>query len=283
MQSKNRRWLPHLEKEVLSSVHGSNICMYSIALEGWRRGLTLEIYRKKENEVCYILSSKKRTHHFNRSRGDLVTDEAVTICKNKHLTKEYLSNAGVPIPEGKRFKSDARFEDILNYVRLLGFPVVLKPTSGSMGKGVISNIQEEKSLKEAFLNMYNETNYYNDFIVEKFIPGEDYRIYVIDDKVVGAIKRIPANVTGDGVNTIEDLISMKNKQRKNNPFMAKSLIKMDQEVLQFISRAGYTPTSVLPKGETLYLRAKCNAAAGGDSIDATDILSPEIKKILNYS
>lgn len=278
MLREHSTWLPHVAKEVIASVPGSNICMYSIALEGWRRGLTLKVYQNKANEIGYLLASEKSVHHFNRSRGDLVTEEAVNICKNKHLTKEYLSKAGVPVPEGKIYRPDTHIEDILSYARLLKFPVVLKPTSGSMGKGVISNIQDEKSLKEALLYIRQEAKY-NDFIVEKYVPGEDYRVYVLGGQAIAAIKRIPANIIGDGVNTIRDLISIKNKERKKNPFMAKAPIAIDGEVLQFISRAGYTPNSILPKDEILYLRAKCNASAGGDSIDTTDILSSKIKKI----
>jgi cyanophycin synthetase len=41
-------------------------------------------------------------------------------------------------------------------------------------------------------------------IVEKFITGFDFRILVIDNKLVAAAKRVPAHVIGNGENSIQN-------------------------------------------------------------------------------
>jgi cyanophycin synthetase len=49
-------------------------------------------------------------------------------------------------------------------------------------------------------------------IVEKFITGFDFRILVIDNKLVAAAKRVPA--LGNGENSIQELIATENLDPK---------------------------------------------------------------------
>jgi cyanophycin synthetase len=51
-------------------------------------------------------------------------------------------------------------------------------------------------------------------IVEKFITGFDFRILVIDNKLVAAAKRVPAHVIGNGENSIQELIATENLDPK---------------------------------------------------------------------
>ena len=251
--------------------------MYAIALEGWKRGLTLKFHNSKK--IKYSLSSEIRTHAFDRSRGDKVPSDTVKICVNKDLTKENLLKSGIPVPEGKRFIYSGVLDiELINYAKSLGFPVVLKPTNGSLGRGVISNIQSVEELEEAIQYVCHKLKQ-NDIIIEKYIPGEDFRLYVVGDKVVAAIKRVPANIVGDGFMSIKDLISFKNSLRKKNPYLSNGLIKIDDEVLNFINKAGYDLDSVLKKDEQVFLMAKANASAGGDTIDVTNDISQEVKEI----
>ena len=285
-------WLPHLSNEVASVRKGGRIDAYYIALEGWRRGLTLIWYSKpskyftnvlfKENEYysgkLYSLSSSCKTHYFYKSRGDKNTYEAYQITQNKIEAKELLMNAGIPVPEGKGFKAEAPIEEIISYAQALGFPVVIKPVDQGMGRGVFTNINTVEALADAVSHVRQELDY-REIMVEKHCTGNDYRFFVINDQVVGAVERIPANIVGDGVNCISSLIEIKNGIRRKNPYLSKKPIKVDHEVIMKIKQAGYTLDSVPPAGELIYVRGKSNVAAGGDPVDATDRLSGDIKAI----
>src|SRR5690625_4260258 len=100
------KWMPHHEGAIPPSAQGERISTYNVALEGWRRGLKLEFYSVFEEEtkqkLRYSLSNEKKTHHFQLSMGDKVTQEAFDICADKDLTKQYLSKAGVPVPEDRK-------------------------------------------------------------------------------------------------------------------------------------------------------------------------------------
>src|SRR5690625_4833066 len=134
------KWLPHLDGAIPSAGQGKRISTYAVALEGWRRGLKLKFYSVFEDgnklKLRYSLSNENRTHQFQLSMGDKVSDEAFKICDDKDLTKQYLERGGVPVPSGKMFEAEVSEEDIVDYGLSLGFPIVVKPTDGNAGKGV---------------------------------------------------------------------------------------------------------------------------------------------------
>ncbi|MBU9712956.1 acylphosphatase [Evansella tamaricis] len=281
--------LPDLNEEVVENIYGFRLCSYLVALEGWRRGLQLTWY-KDETDLCkldklnsstqgkfFSLSNGEDIHYFFRSRGDKVSNKSVRICQNKEKTKEILSENGVPVPKGRVISVDHE-EEISNYAKGVKYPVVIKPINGSMGKGVYTNIKNKDELINVVNNLRSEYNY-TEYIIEKYYPGKEYRIYVVGDKVVGATRRVPANIVGDGVSTVNELIEMKNMERKKNPYLNPKPIKVDFEVSKCLETIGYTVHSIPQKEEVVYLREKSNLSSGGDPLDATDELTPAIKQI----
>src|SRR5699024_5613674 len=149
--------------------------------------------------------------------------KAINICKNKEVTKKYLLKGGVNTPKGNVFDKEIRNEEIVSYANKLGYPVVLKPSNASGGRGVIANIANETEFIEA-LEYVRDALGFSKVIVEQYIEGQDYRLYVIGNEVVGAFYRIPANIVGDGKNTIRSLFEMKRKERMKNPGIYKQNI-----------------------------------------------------------
>ncbi|WP_147803694.1 acylphosphatase [Alkalicoccus halolimnae] len=283
IQQTTYQWLPHLEGAVPKAGQGKRISTYTVALEGWRRGLRLRFYSEFDEEmklkVRYSLKYKDEEHHFALSKGDLVTDEAFDICDDKDLTKKYLAKANVPTPQGRKFPAESSNEEILAYGNELGYPLVLKPVSANGGKGVFANVREEEVLKGAIEYVRDELGY-KEVIIETHIPGEkEFRVIVLGEVVLGAMHRIPANVVGDGKRTIRKLILDKNKFRQQNPHLTSRMIRIDKEVLYMIEQAGYELDSVLEEGKRIYLRVQSNLSNGGDSVDVTEELSPALERI----
>ncbi|WP_062050286.1 acylphosphatase [Bacillus sp. JCM 19034] len=287
-ETTKAEWLLHLPLEVVEDARGPEFDAYLIALEGWRRGLTLKWHVKDSEKFkgmktwfddkpgkLFSLSSKEKTHYFFRTRGDKVSNEAVEIGADKEKTKIYLEQKGIRTPKGRLFSLDESETQIIEYVEELEFPVVIKPLDGSFGRGVTTNIQSVDGVIEA-IKTVKETPNPRGIIVEEFIEGNEYRLYVVGDNVVGAIKRVPANVIGNGKSTISELIDEKNKHRSNNPRLISCLIKKDQEIINHVSKQGYSLDDILPSDETLMLTEKSNISLGGDPISVLDDLSKEI-------
>ena len=248
---------------------------YLISLEAWRRGLTVTFNGDIKN---FTVSSPKNTRTFSKS---MVLDPEMglrthEICENKDEAKKYLAKAGIPVPKGRRFPPGTSDEEIVRYAAEAGYPLVLKPANGYMGNGVFSNVPDETSLRELLVHVRRELQF-PDVMIEERVEGDDYRIFVLGDNVVAALQRVPANVTGNGRDSIRKLIRDKNRERRKNPHLVSKQIKVDREILSNIKRAGSRMRSVLKNGETLNLRVKCNIVFGGDSVDVTDKLPYHVK------
>src|SRR5690625_679523 len=283
--------LPQLPNEIVTNARKTRLDAFAVALEGWRRGLKLKWYTKDSphfNDMIifgvnppgrlFSLSSEQRTHYFFRTRGDKVASSAVELAADKGVTKKILDSKGVPVPQGKGFSEEATDKEIIEYSETLPFPLVCKPTDASLGMGVVTNINS----KDEFIKALNYIRYeleYKEVIVEQHVHGKEYLLYVIDDKVVAAYNRIPANITGDGKHTIEELIKLKNFERRKNSRLNSCLIDIDNEIIEFIEKKEYTLDSIPKRGEYLLLREKTNISIGGDPIDVTDEISDEMKEI----
>lgn len=283
--------LPHLPNEIVRNARKTRLDSFAVALEGWRRGLKLKWYTKDSEHFkdmiifgvnppgrLFSLSSDKRTHYFFRTRGDKVTNEAVELVADKGVTKEILAQKNVPVPKGRGFSADMLDEEIIEFSKTIGYPIVCKPTDASLGAGVVTNIQNHEKFVRALHYVRHELGY-DEVIVEQHVQGPEYRLYVVDQKVVAAYNRIPANITGDGVHTIEELIDLKNYERRQNARLNSCLIHIDNEIIEFINKKGYDLTSVPKRGEYIPLREKTNVSIGGDPIDVTDEISDEVKQI----
>lgn len=281
MDINKDNWLDHL-KDLPSDISGYKTCTYLMALEGWRRGLTLK-FRIRTGvaippSIQYSLSDGKKEHWFTVARGDKVTEEAIKICMEKPKTYEYLRKRDIPIPEGNDFSSETSDDEIIKYAEELGFPLVLKPTDAGSGRGVITDIRTIEQFKQSLNHVRNKLGF-KDVIVERFIKGEDYRVYVLGDKVIGAYRREAANIIGDGIHDIQQLIKYKNKIRSKNPFIKNRLIKIDENLKAFLKQQGKSLTYVPAEGEKVYLRAQGERLSERDPVDITDEMPDHIKQI----
>ncbi len=111
-------------------------------------------------------------------------------------------------------------------------------------------------------------------LVEDYIAGKEYRFLVMDNRVVGILHRVPANVFGDGKNTIAQLVEVKNQDPLRGTGYKKPLEKIQLGLLekQSLIEQQLKFNSVPTKGEIIYLRKNSNISTGGDSLDYTDLI-----------
>ncbi len=192
-----------------------------------------------------------------------------TAC-DKEDTKFLLEQAEVPIPKGEIIKTEKGLKDAVKYV---GYPLVVKPISGNHGRGITTDVN---SWEEALEGFEAAKKVSNAVIIERYITGEDYRLLVIDYKLVAAAKRTPAHVIGDGKSTVQELVDQVNKdpRRGYGHENVLTMITMNDLTLSILKEQGLTLKSVIPKGEFLKLKDTANLSTGGTSEDVTDIVHP---------
>ncbi len=198
---------------------------------------------------------------------------AVDVAGDKELTTKLLSAAGLPVPKSEAVRGVG---DAVAAARRVGYPVVVKPLDGNHGRGVVLDIPDESSLRAGF-PVAQEQSRRGWVIVESYVTGSDYRILVIDGRMVAAAQRLAAHVVGDGVHSVAALVEETNADPRRGYGHEKVLtrIKVDEAAVALVREQGYEMDAVPPEGATVKLTLTGNMSTGGISIDRTAEMHPD--------
>ncbi|MDY0963570.1 cyanophycin synthetase [Massilia sp. CFBP9026] len=197
---------------------------------------------------------------------------AESIAQDKELTKKLLDAAGVPVPQGRGVVDP---DDAWAAALEIGLPVVIKPKDGNQGKGVTVNVTTREQLDAGFKAA---SEFRDDILVERYLPGHDYRLLVVGDKMVAAARREPPQVIGDGKHTVRELVDAVNRDPRRGDGHATSLtkIRFDDIALGTLVQQGMNADSVPSLGQRVVLRNNANLSTGGTATDVTDDVHPEV-------
>ncbi len=246
--------------------------------EAMKRNISVKHLNPHQNDASFLeLNYKKHREFVVGQRISKTSLGAYWILENKELTKYFLRKNKINVAKGAAFRKEEK-PRIFNYCKKIGFPVVAKPIFGSHGKSVFVGIKNKKMLDMAIADILKNNEH---ILVEKEFIGKEYRFTASRKKVLAVMYREPANVVGDGIHTIEELIKTKNKDSRRGYGYEKVLckIKIDKTIKQNLTEQNLKLSSILSKDQKVYLRKNSNLSMGGDSIDLTDAAHPELKKI----
>lgn len=197
---------------------------------------------------------------------------AENIAQDKDWTRQLLETVGVPVPQGRVVVSR---EDAWVAAQEIGLPVVVKPQFGSQGNGVSINLLSEQQVLDAF---DNANAFKCSVVTESFKEGADYRILVIGEKMIAASLREPAQVIGDGVSTIAQLVAAVNRdpRRAESHAGVLSPIPLDPISLAVLASQGLALDSIPDKGTKVLIRKNANLSTGGTAKDVTDLVHPQV-------
>ncbi|SFM16591.1 cyanophycin synthetase [Variovorax sp. OV329] len=219
--------------------------------------------------VQFGWGSKQR--RIQAAEVDATSGVAESIAQDKELTKQLLNAAGVPVPLGRPVTD---VDDAWVAALEIGLPVVVKPQDGNQGKGVTVNIVGREQLAAAYVAAAE----YGEVMVEKFLPGFDFRLLVVGDRLVAAARRDPPQVIGDGMSTVRQLVDTVNLDPRRGEGHSTSLtkIRLDDIAIGRLESQGLKPDSVPGLGQRVVLRNNANLSTGGTATDVTDTVHPEI-------
>jgi cyanophycin synthetase len=194
----------------------------------------------------------------------------VEVCQDKSLTNHMMRQVGVPVPEGRVVKS---IKDVWAAAEEIGLPVVVKPADGNQGKGVSVNLSSKEEVREAYSIA---RQFRREVLVERYVEGRDYRLLVVNGKLVAAARRDPAQVEGDAVHSIADLVEILNQDPRRRPGHGSSLtrIELSEAVELTLQQQGLTMDCVPAAGQVVKLRNNCNLSTGGTATDVTEEVHP---------
>jgi len=242
-----------------------------------KRGIKFTLMDREENFV--LLTQGNRQEYVKQAtKTSLDSYSTVLIMENKIVTKAVLAQNGIRVPSGEAFhdidEAISRF-DAYRYKS-----IVIKPKSTNFGLG-ITIFNREFSKDDMFKAFEMAFTHDKTVLLEEFMTGKEYRFLVMGDEVVGILHRVPANVVGDGVHTIEQLVHEKN----NDPLRGRGYktplekIQLGEAEEMFLRNHSKTWNVIPQPGEVVYLRENSNISTGGDSIDYTDDIPFSYKQL----
>lgn len=245
--------------------------------EALKRGVSFEILDRKENFVR--LNQNGNIQYIKQAtKTSLDNYASILAMENKLVTKKILEEAGVRVPKGYDYTRDEMAKS--DFPIFKGKPVVIKPNQTNFGIGITilkDNISESTFYRAVDIAFEHDST----ILIEEFIDGKEFRFFVIGDEVTGILHRVPANVTGNGVLSIKELVDIKNQ----NPLRGKGYrtplekIQLGEAEAIFLKTQHKNFESIPAQGEIVFLRENSNISTGGDSIDFTDDIPDSYKQI----
>ena len=262
----------------LSAFDNMELSTQALMFDAIQKGLKIEILDERDQ----FLSLQYGEHLEYVKNGNMTSHDSYIsplIMENKVVTKKVLAKAGFNVPQSMEF-NDVQTA-VENFPLFEGRAVVIKPKSTNFGLGITifqQGVQNREDFAKAVEIAFREDK---EIMVEDYLIGTEYRFFVLGDKTLAVLLRVPANVIGDGEHTIKQLVAMKNADPLRGDGSRTPLKKIalgDIEELQ-LKEQGFTPISIPPRDVIVQLRANSNISTGGDSIDMTDQMHESYKRL----
>jgi len=212
----------------------------------------------------FLLGSGAYSHLVQSNSSDKDSFLGALISQDKAIYYQYMKAINLPMPrQFNLLRSTSDWEYFLSIQKDIGYPCVIKPVKGRRGEHVFADINSEQMLNECFMQI--KKSHYDEFLIQAFVPGDDYRINFVAGKPESVIKRSKPIIIGDGKKSIEELICDLNLDRRNRRKLdgVSSEIQMDEDLFDRLNRYQYSKNTILKSGEKLVLRSNSNLSTGG--------------------
>jgi glutathione synthase/RimK-type ligase-like ATP-grasp enzyme len=203
----------------------------------------------------------------------LNSGDSMRLAADKPGAYKRLAEAGLRIPEHESF--EARDSSAARaFVARGPLPCVVKPATGTGGDGVTGNVRDAAELRRAVLAA---SRFAPRILIERQVPGDVFRLLVLDGEVIDVVQRLRPSITGDGHSTVEELIVAEYERRiraDDNPGLKPFAVDLD--CLFSLKHGGVALGNVLPAGATLEIRTVTNYNRPSDNRTLADV-SPELR------
>lgn len=235
--------------------------------EAQKRGIDIKIVKCFNNYTNdFKFRYNQKSYYYEGI--PLIMKDIDSSLDNKYYIKKLLDKHNLPIAKGKSFFS---IKQAVDYAKQLSFPLVVKPNAGSLSHHITCNINTQEELKKA---IQLAKQYTPEFIVERYIPGNLYRITIVNQQYAFACQKDKANIVGDGKSTIQELIDQKNSHQLRGSLHQKNTtlheIQIDDVLINNLAQDNLSLGAILPLGRKQYLQDKFVLSHGCDIINITD-------------
>ena len=262
----------------LSAFDNMELSTQALLFDLIQKGIKTEILDENDQFLCL----QHGEHIEYVKNGNMTSHDSYIsplIMENKVVTKKVLAKVGFNVPQSVEFTSLE--QAVASYPLFEGRAVVIKPKSTNYGLGISifqQGVHNCDDFAKAVEIAFREDK---EIMVEDYLVGTEYRFFVLGEETLAVLLRVPANVVGDGVHTVAQVVATKNDHPLRGDGSRTPLKKIalgDIEQLQ-LKEQGLTVDSIPAKDQLVQLRANSNISTGGDSIDMTDEMHDSYKRL----
>jgi len=189
------------------------------------------------------------------------------IADNKDATYSLMEYFWYSYPKSLTCKNKNEISEIVNKLK---YPLVIKPSAGGHWDWVTTNLTSIEDCENAYTFAKKQNAW--DVIIQKHFNWEDYRIMVVNYKVIAVTKRIPARVFWDWKLSIEELINKENKNPLRWDWHSEALTKIniDNDVVQVLENQNKNLSYIPKNNEEVRVRRIWNLSQWWEAEDVTE-------------
>lgn len=233
----------------------------------------IPVYSIAPGARMWMYGQGARAYRFSESVSEHESFLGVRLVKDKVLTDRIIHRLGLP---GVEFGISETAEMARTIAQRLGYPVVVKPSDRDKGIGITLAIDNDAEFDAAFAQAKAQARN-GVVLIERHYQGDHHRLSVFGGKFKRATQIRAAHVIGDGIHTVEELISAENASRTAAEVEAGFVIRLvvDSDMIAYLARQGYGLADRPPSGTKLQLRKTSNIATGGKLRDVSAHIHPD--------
>jgi len=179
-------------------------------------------------------------------------------CRSKEQARRIFDQGNVPHAKGAIF-----FNPLVahRFAKEHGFPLVIKPNVSGYSRGSHFPINNFLQLYKA---IFLAKLWWPTTVVEQFLLGKNYRVVVIEGKIMSVIERFAPHVIGDGTHSISELIDQENVIRAQMELQPCVFpLNKSATTIRFLNKQRLTLNDVPGAGVTVGLFYRVALAPGG--------------------
>lgn len=227
----------------------------------------------------YVISHGRKTiGGLAIPQNSLPSPLSLDASRSSPLARSYLRSAGIPVPRGFVCPSD-QFQSGMVAFQEMSTPALVRPASSRRGAGITAKVSTKKDFERAWQAaveaIHGNSADDSRIMIDEYVEGLDVRAFVVGEKVIAALVRVPHFCIGDGVRTLSELISEADAARTAHPLLG----RFDYDATLPADTSERDLDAVTEDGRVYGLASAVNMRRGGVTIDATSLLSRDVKEL----
>lgn len=244
--------------------------------EAERRGIKMYEFRLGIIRDIFIAEYNDKKITFDglpRPEGE--ESASLNWMDNKGIMKEKFLKEKIPVARGGVAWNFKQASKIFNEITK---PVITKPNLGSRSRHTMIHLNTLADLKIGFKKAKKLSPL---VVVEEELTGYLFRGTLVNEKLVGVVRRDQPAIEGDGIHNVGELLVKENERpERMGPIFHKIVI--DKEANEELARQKISLNDIPEKGKVITFSQKTSRGCGGTTTEVTDLVHKDNIKMLEH-